>query len=169
MDLNIIVAKSLDNVIGINNTLPWRLKNDLLRFKAITTSHTIIMGRKTFESIGRPLPNRENIVISNKKDLNIPYVKVYTLPELKMYMKLNPSKKYFIVGGGEIYKQFLPEVNKLYLTDVDVYLNDNLDHESYTYFPKLNIEDWHVMESVKYEKDDNNDYAYSFITLERTI
>ena len=167
MDVNIIVAKSIDNVIGINNTLPWRLKNDLLRFKAITTGHTVIMGRKTFESIGRPLPNRENIIISNKKDLNIPDVKVYTISETKMYMKLNPSKKYFIIGGGEIYKQFLPEANKIYLTEVDVYLNDGLKYESYTYFPEINMGEWYVMDSVKYEKDDKNDYAYTFITLER--
>ena len=165
MNLNIIVAKSIDNVIGIDNKLPWKLKNDLQRFKAITTDHTVIMGRKTFESIGKPLPNRENIIISNTKDLGIPDIKVYTIPELKMYMKLNPSKKYFIIGGGEIYKQFLPEANKIYLTEVDVYLDDNI--ESYTYFPEINMNEWYIMESIRYEKDNYNDYAYTFITLER--
>ena len=160
-NLNLIVAKSKDNIIGINNQLPWRLKNDLVRFKAITTNNIVIMGRKTFESIGRPLPNRENIIVSDNSLFQVYGTSTLTLNHTKAYIKNNPTKTFFVIGGGQIYNEFLPLINKIMLTEVSVYLQNGVK------FPELDMNDWRILEQYNYMKDDNNEYDYSFINLER--
>lgn len=162
-NLNLIVAKSKDNIIGINNQLPWRLKNDLVRFKSITTNNIVIMGRKTFESIGKPLPNRENIIVSDNRLFQVYGTKTLTLNNTKAYIKNNPTKIFFVIGGGQIYNEFLPLVNKIYLTEVDVYLKNGIK------FPELDMNDWNVIKQLNYLKDESNEYNYSFIDLERTF
>jgi len=160
MIISIIVAVAENQVIGYNNQLLWRLKEDLQRFKSLTLGHPIIMGRKTYESIGRPLPGRMNVIITR----DICYkaegcVIVNSLAET--FDKANSTSELFIIGGGEIYKQSLPLVDKIYLTRV---------HASFpgdTFFPELDLTEW-VTESITKGKPANDDgLGYTFIDLVR--
>ena len=164
MALNLIVAKSKDNIIGVDyGRLPWKLKNDLIRFKSITTGNIVIMGRKTFDSIGHPLQRRENIVITTDNTYSkIPGIITFNdIEQVKEYIDKNIDKEIFIIGGGIIYEIFLPFVQKIYLTEVDVIVGYG------TKFPELDMNDWRILEQYNYVKDDNNEYNYSFINLER--
>ncbi|MCT4614434.1 MAG: dihydrofolate reductase [Marinifilaceae bacterium] len=156
MSISIIVAKSLNNIIGANNDLIWRLSADLKRFKALTTGNTIIMGRKTFESIGRALPNRDNIIITRNTDLQIEGCKTANSIEEAISIS-NPEKEIFIIGGGEIYKQSINIANKLHLTIV----HENFEGD--TYFPEINLDEWDEISAEKHLKDEKNEYDYSFI------
>jgi len=129
--INIIVATSKNNKIGINNVLPWNIPEDLKYFKEKTKGHTIVMGRKTYESIGRPLPNRENIVLTRDKSFKADGVKViYSFEEaLIMCSTLHES---YIIGGGEIFELFLPFANRLYITMVDMVINGDTAFPGYT-------------------------------------
>lgn len=153
--INIIVAHSLNRVIGKDNKLIWRQSSDLRRFKELTTGKTVVMGRKTYDSIGKPLPNRRNIVISRQTDLNIPGVEV--VKSLQDVISLD--SEIFILGGGEIYKKSLELgiVNKIYLT----LIHTNVDGD--TYFPEIG--DWDEESSEFFRKDEKNQYDYSFINL----
>lgn len=118
MSLSIIVATSRNGVIGVDNKLPWHLPNDLKYFKEKTVGKKVIMGRKTFESIGRPLPNRENIILTRNVELEMDNVSVYhDINEL--LTTLSENEEHIVIGGGEIYELFLPYVNKVYLTYID--------------------------------------------------
>ena len=115
--LSIIVAVANNNVIGKDNKLIWHLPEDLKRFKALTTGHTIIMGRKTFESLGRVLPNRKHIVLCNDVNLNIENENVEVLSDISMLEKyINSAEENFVIGGATIYKLLLPKASKLYIT-----------------------------------------------------
>lgn len=153
--INIIVAASLNNVIGKDNSLIWRQSADLKRFKELTTGKTVIMGRKTYESIGRPLPNRRNIVIT-RQYIEIPGCEV--VHSLEDALKL--EKDIFILGGGEIYKESVILANKIFLTRIHANL------EGDTYFPILGDE-WVVEESHFFEKDEKNQFNYEFINYVR--
>lgn len=122
--INIIAAVSRNNVIGVNNTIPWKIKEDMQMFKKLTTNNTIIMGRKTFESIGKPLPNRKNIVISSNKIND-----VITYPSLKEALDNCKNEKVFLIGGSRIYEEGMNYVDKLYITLVNKSINGD------TYFP----------------------------------
>jgi len=118
MSLSIIVATSKNGVIGVDNKLPWHLPKDLKYFKEKTVGKKVIMGRKTFESIGRPLPNRENIILTRNAELTIDNVSIYhDIDEL--LTTLGENEEHVVIGGGEIYELFLPYVNKVYLTYID--------------------------------------------------
>lgn len=128
--INMIVAVSRNNQIGVDNQLPWHIKEDLQYFKQTTTSHTIVMGRKTFDSIGRPLPNRKNIVITRDYSFQFPGVEVvHSLEELFSLID-SETKPVFVIGGGEIYKLLLPFTDKLYITLVDLSIDGD------TFFPE---------------------------------
>lgn len=118
--LSLIVAMSENRVIGVDNRLPWHIPEDLKRFKKITSGHAIIMGRKTFESIGKPLPNRTNIVITRNKDYLVEgVVTCFSLREAVEWAGRAPgSEEIFIIGGGEIFKEALPKAGRIYLTEV---------------------------------------------------
>lgn len=148
--ISIIVATSLNNAIGRNNQLLWHISEDLKYFKKVTSGHTIIMGRKTWESIGRPLPNRRNIVISRSQKA-IEGAEVYS--SLEEALKAARSKEVanknklsneeiFIIGGGQIYKQALPIADKLYLTIVNKTIED-----ADTYFPDIDFSQWKEIET----------------------
>jgi len=159
--ISIIVAIAENNAIGKDNKLLWHISNDLKRFRRITTGHTVIMGKRTFESLpGGPLPNRRNIVISDdKNDKFNGCVMAYSIDDA-LY-KCDDGKENFIIGGGTIYSQFLKYATKLYITRV---------HKSFdadTYFPKLNYDKWIEIEREDYPPDENNSFSYSFITYER--
>lgn len=142
MKISIIVAVSKNWVIGGNNQLLWHISDDLKRFKALTSGHTIIMGRKTFESIGRPLPNRKNIIISRNPDLKIEGCIIVNSLTAALEISKN-EEEVFIVGGGELYRQALPLAHKLYLTKV------HKDFEGDTTFPKVNFDEWNLVVEQK--------------------
>ncbi|NLC66730.1 MAG: dihydrofolate reductase [Clostridium sp.] len=142
--LSILVASNYEGVIGVNNELPWKISKDLKYFKKLTMNNTIFMGRKTFESIGRVLPKRDHIVITRNQDYKAPRgVKViHSYEELKPL--LSEDKEVFVVGGGEIFNDFIDKVDRVYITFVDV------DVKGDTFFP---IEKLDNFKEVKREKD----------------
>ena len=159
-NISIIVAIADDFAIGLNNDLLCHLSGDLKRFKTITTGHPIIMGKRTYESLPkRPLPNRTNIVISdNKNDAFEGCTTVYSIDEA---LDLCGQEESFIIGGGSIYKQFLPFANKLYLTVIHHKFNAD------TYFPVVNYDDWNEIHIEHNPKGEENPFDYSFMILER--
>lgn len=160
--LSAILAMSENRVIGNHNQLPWHLPADLKHFKNITTGHPILMGRKTYESIGRPLPNRSNIILTRNCSLTIPGCQVVTsLREAIDCARAENNKEIFIIGGAEVYKQLLPQTQRIYLT---------LVHHLFTgdaFFPELEMDEWKETERIDHNADENNAYPYSFIRLER--
>ncbi|QJD94373.1 dihydrofolate reductase [Mucilaginibacter robiniae] len=158
-NLNIIVAIATNNGIGKNNQLLWHLPADLKHFKQITSGHTVIMGRKTYDSIGKQLPNRRNIVIT-RRPLNIEGCEVVNSVEDALN-SCNADENIFVIGGAEIYQQTLPVVNTLYLTLV------HQAFEADTYFPEINKDEWLEISHEDYQPDVKNEFSYSFITLRR--
>ena len=141
--LSIIVAKAKNNVIGKNNQLIWKIPDDLKRFKELTTNHTIIMGRKTFESLGRVLPNRFHIILSNDKNYKVSNENVKVINnvnELEKY--IGDNEEHFVIGGAMIYKLLMPKCNKLYITQIEK------DFEGDTFFPKINEKEWKIIETI---------------------
>jgi dihydrofolate reductase len=159
--LTLIVAVSENNVIGKDNELVWRLKNDLKRFKELTSGHCIIMGRKTFESFPDPLPNRTHIVITRQPNYKVPegVIVVNSLEDAIEASKqdLNP----YIIGGGEIYKQALNFVDLIELTRV------HQTFEGDVFFPEIDDKYWEESKSVYNEKDEIHQYPFSFITYKK--
>lgn len=154
MEICIIVAAAENNIIGANNDLIWHLPADLKHFKKITSGYPIIMGRKTYDSIGRPLPNRTNIVISRNSTLKIEGVIVVS--SMEEALKLVDSDKCFIIGGGKIYADYLDMANTVYLTRI---------HQSFegdTSFPVLSPEKWTMVENEKGTLDEVNKIPHSF-------
>lgn len=160
MNVSIIVAVSRNLVIGKDNQLIWKLSADLKRFKALTTGHTIIMGRKTFDSIGKPLPDRTSIVITRQKDYKIEgCVVVNSLEEA--LEKSSDQEEVFVIGGGAIYKEALAKANKVYYTKV------HKNFEGDTFFPVLNLKEWESVNRVDCLPDEKNEIPYSFIDYKR--
>lgn len=156
MPLSIIVAASQNNVIGKDNQLIWRLSADLKRFKALTTGHHIIMGRKTFDSIGKPLPNRTSIIITRQADYKAEgCIVVNSLEDALAQVK--DDQEAFIIGGGTIYKEAMDKADKLYLTRV----HNKFDGD--TFFPKLDFKHWESVKREDHLPSEKNEYAYSFI------
>ena len=160
--LSIIVAKASNNVIGKDNALIWHLPEDLKRFKEITPGHTIIMGRKTFESLGRILPNRKHVILCNDAQMNIEDERVEILEDISMLDKyINSDEENFIIGGATIYRLLMPYANKMYITEI------NEEFEGDVSFPEINMEEWKVAETIKGIKDEKNPYDYSYVTYVR--
>ena len=142
MGLTIIVAVSNDFVIGVDGKLPWKLSDDLKFFKETTSGHPIIMGRKTFESIGKQLPNRDNYVLSY--DDNFKPDGVTVINDIKKIFNLINDKEVFIIGGSTIYEQLFPLVNKVYLTKVNIDIDDIFATRLYGFIPS----DWDLVEVI---------------------
>ncbi|WP_337045094.1 dihydrofolate reductase [Emticicia sp. 17c] len=162
--ISIIVAVAENGAIGKDNQLLWRLSADLKQFKALTTGHAIIMGRKTFDSIGKPLPNRTNIVVSRQKSVSADEAVLVasSLQEaIKLAYQVKADDEVFIIGGGNIYEQALELTDKIYLTEVKANI------EGDTFFPKLKADEWKEVARQAYEKDEKNDYDFEVITLVR--
>ncbi|MCB4798550.1 dihydrofolate reductase [Neotamlana laminarinivorans] len=160
-NLTIIVAAAENNAIGKGNQLIWHLSDDLKRFKALTNGHYIIMGRKTFESFPKPLPNRTHVVITRQKNYNAPngVIIVNNLEDAIDAAKTDSQP--FIIGGGEIYKQAMTLADKIELTRV------HHSFEADTFFPEIDDAIWKETENIFHKKDKNHDYEFSFITYER--
>lgn len=160
-NVSIIVAVDKNWLIGRRGGLPWRLPADLRHFKSVTTGHTVIMGRKTYESIGKPLPNRFNIVITKQKGMTIPGCEVVDSAEEAL--RLSPEKReIFVIGGAEIYSRFLPLVDKIYLTRIDHSFEGDI------FFPEINMSEWKEIEREDMKPDEKNPYPYSFIVIKKT-
>jgi dihydrofolate reductase len=158
--LSIIAAVSENNVVGSKNNLPWRLSADLKRLKSLTMGHHIIMGRKTWESLGRPLPGRVNVVITSDKNFHAKGATV--VHSLKDAINISAEdSEVFIFGGGKIFREALPLVDKLYLTIVHAIV------EGDTYFPELNKNEWKEISKENFKADEKNEHDYSFVTMER--
>jgi dihydrofolate reductase len=162
MTISLIAAASENNVIGKDGTLPWHLPNDLKRFRSLTTGHPIIMGRRTFESIGHPLPQRHNIVVTHRRDLALPECEVVgSLEDAIASAKRDKSEEIFIIGGGTLYKEALPFADRIHLTRVHATVDGD------TFFPELPETEWREAEREPHEADDEHVYAYTFLTYER--
>jgi len=159
MIVTIVVAISENHVIGKDNKLLWYLPNDLKHFKNITTGHTVIMGRKTYESVGKPLPKRRNIIIT-RQAITIEGCEVVNSIEAALALCVNEDEV-FIVGGAEIYKQALKLTNRIYLTIV----HKEFDGDSF--FPEINTQEWKEVYHEDHEPDEKNALPYSFITYEK--
>lgn len=160
--LSIIAAISENNVIGKDNKLLWHLPEDLKRFKELTTDHTIIMGRKTFESLGMVLPDRKHIILTRDMSYNIDshWVKViHGLDELEEY--INDEEEHFVIGGALIYNQLISKAQKMYITKI------HKTFEGDAYFPKINEEEWKIIEKIPGKEDGENDFEYEFLTYVR--
>lgn len=166
MKLALIAAYAQNRVVGIDNKLPWHLPEDLKYFKRCTSGKAIIMGRKTFDSIGRPLPNRTNIVISRNPEFEVEGVKVVnTLDEAielaKAVNEVNGIDEIMVIGGAAIYELTLPIADRLYLTHVHAKV------EGDAYFPEVDFSNWHEVERADYSASETNPYDYSFVVYEK--
>ncbi|MBE9467188.1 MAG: dihydrofolate reductase [Bacteroidetes bacterium] len=157
-NISIIVAIAKNYAIGKDNELLWHISNDLKRFKKLTSGHTVIMGQNTFDSLPNgALPNRTNVVITFNKDLQIPgCIMAYSIQDA--IKKCDNNDEVFVIGGGSIYKQFFQFADKIYLTLV----HENFDAD--TFFPKIELNKWSIIEQTDFPTDDKSKYAYSFIT-----
>jgi len=160
--ISLIAALSENRVIGKDNRLPWHLSDDMKHFREITEGKPIIVGRKTFESIGKPLPNRTNIVLVREKDISIPgCVTVHSIEEALEAAK--DAKEVVVIGGASVYKQFLEQrlIDRMYLTIV----HDNIEGDAY--FPEFNLANWEETQHIHHPVDEKHPHEFSFVTLER--
>ena len=159
MNINIVVAIASNNAIGKNNKLLWHLPKDLRHFKELTTGHTVIMGRKTFDSVGKPLPNRRNIIVT-RQNIKIEGCEVVNSLEAALALAKNETEV-DIVGGAEIYKLAMPLTNTIHLTIV------HQSFEADTFFPEIDNKIWHETSREEHQPDEKNAIPFSFITLKR--
>lgn len=164
--INLIVAIGLNGELGKDNQLLWNLPNDMKHFKELTTKNFICMGRKTYESIGKPLPNRTNIIISRNTKYNSPVgIFVYNSLEdvINEYEFYNQREdELFIIGGADVYKQSMQYCDRMYITVVEEIFEDADAH-----FPKFDLTEWKITEHTTHEANDKNPYKHHFITYER--
>ncbi len=172
MILSIISAIANNNEIGRKNELLWNLPIDMKHFRTTTSGHPVIMGQKTFESLGttdgvlgRPLPNRRNIVLTLDKEFNRENCEVvYSLEELDERLKdtMEDNEEAFIIGGGQIYKLFIDKADRLYITHVDAIFPD-----ADTFFPTIDMNKWKIISEERHKKDENNIYNTNFVIYEK--
>jgi len=157
-----MAAKASNNVIGKDNDLVWHLPADLKFFKLTTKGHTLIMGRKTFESLANPLPNRDSWVVTRNKDYSQEGITVFhSLDEAITAGEKKGLDSVFILGGGEIYKQSMDVVDKMIITEV------HHEFDGDTYFPEINADLWQEVSREEHKADDKNNYDYAFVVYER--
>ncbi len=170
MAIKLVACCDLSLAIGNKNKLIYKLPNDLKRFKQLTSGHFVVMGRKTFESIldynGKPLPNRENIVLTRQKEYKTP-LGVHVFHDIDTIIKHYTStgrqdRDLWVLGGGKVYEYFLPFADEIHLTKVNA-IATNAD----TYFPIINLSDWEITERIENKADENHEYDYTFITYKR--
>ena len=160
--LSIIVAVAKNNVIGKDNQLIWHLPEDLKRFKRLTTNHTIIMGRKTFESLGRVLPNRKHVILCNDAKMSVDNENVEILEDISLLDKyIKDEEEHFVIGGATMYRLLMPYCTKMYITEI------NQEFDGDVSFPEINMSEWKVTEREKGLKDEKNPFDYEYVTYER--
>ena len=160
--LSIIVAKAKNNVIGKDNQLLWHLSDDLKRFKKLTTGHTIIMGRKTFESLGRVLPNRKHIVFTQNPDFKVNDENVQIVHSmLQIQEYIESQEEVFVIGGAMIYNLLMPYVKKMYVTEIDK------EFDGDAFFPRIDEIKWKEISREKGPEDEENNFIYEYVTYEK--
>lgn len=160
VDISLIAAMDNKGLIGSNNDIPWYIPHDLKRFKRITSGHTVIMGRQTFESLSKPLPKRRNIVITSDRQYQKPGIEVVHSIEDAIRIA-DKKQENFVVGGAAIYEQFLPFANKMYLTFIKALFQGD------TYFPKVDFSNWRLVEEEAHQTDDYPPLRFVYQTFER--
>jgi dihydrofolate reductase len=160
MKISLIVAMAENRVIGSNGKMPWHLSADLKRFKQITLGSPIVMGRKTHEAIGRPLPGRSNIIVSKNKSYRQQNCLVFNDIDSAL-QHCAECAEIFVIGGSTLYQALLPRANYLYLTEI------NKNFVGDVYFPKIDARQWRELERQVVEKDESVDFTYNFIKLEQ--
>ena len=158
--ISIIVAVSSNNVIGAERALPWQLPEDLQSFKKITMGKPMIMGRETYDSIGRPLPGRKNIVLSRQEDLEVAGCEVVNTID-EALAAAGDVEEVMVIGGGEIYRMFLPMADRIYLTRVQA------EVEGDTRFPELDMDEWDVVTVEEFPAIGDREFAFDIETLDR--
>ena len=157
--LRIIVAKASNNIIGKDNALIWHLPEDLKRFKNLTTGHTIIMGRRTFESLGRVLPNRKHVILCNDMKMEVEDENIEILEDISMLDKyVKDTEEHFVIGGATMYRLLMPMCSKMYITEIDK------DFEGDVSFPEINLNEWKVTEREQGPEDGENCFSYEYVT-----
>ena len=160
--LSIIVAKAKNNIIGKNNELVWHLPEDLKHFKELTTGHTIIMGRKTYESLGKPLPNRKHIIFSQNPDFKVHEENVQVVHSLLEIQDLIEGKEEaFVIGGAMIYNFLMPYVKKMYVTEI------KQEFDGDAFFQIIDSEKWKETSRTTGIKNEENNLDYDFVTYEK--
>jgi len=165
MIVSLIAAASSNRVIGIGNDLPWNLRADMKFFKEKTTGHHILMGRKTWNILGKALPGRTSLVVSGKKlDLPDNTFGFQSVSEAIQFAKSNGEKELMVIGGGEIYTHTLPLANRIYLTHVNTKIENGT-----AFFPPIRATEWKIVSSTNYPKDEKNKFEMEFMILERIL
>ena len=162
MIISLVVAAAKNNAIGKDGKMPWHLSNDMKHFKNVTWGMPIVMGRKTFESLGKALPGRKNIVISRQENWKTEGTTVVkNIDEALDSAIITDAKEIMVIGGGEIYKLLFSNAKRIYLTRVDA------EPDADTYFPSIDVREWELISQKDHEADEKNDYNYSFQVWER--
>ena len=162
MTISLVVAAAQNDAIGKDGKIPWHLPNDMKHFKNITWGMPVIMGRKTFESLGKPLAGRKNIAITRQPEWKAEgVVIVKNLEDALFVAKQTDAKEVFVIGGGEIYRLAFEKTKRIYLTSVKA------ETEGDTFFPELNPDEWYLVSEDNHEADDKHKYAYSFQVWEK--
>jgi dihydrofolate reductase len=157
MIISLVVAAANNNAIGKDNKLLWHLPNDMRHFKNVTWGMPVVMGRKTYESLGKPLNGRKNIIITRQTDWNVPgTVAVKSLEDATFLVNEMDVKEMMVIGGGEIYKMVFEKANRIYMTRVEA------EPEADTFFPTLNPKSWTLRSQKNFEADEKHKYNYSF-------
>jgi len=160
--ITLIAAAAENNALGLENDLPWHLPDDFDRFKRLTIGKTIIMGRKTFESLPKPLPKRYHIIITRNQNYTLAFPNgkvVHSLDDALQHVA--HEHQVYVIGGGEIYKQALPYAHRIELTRIHATLDAD------TFFPEIDANDWEIVSEVYHPDDTQHQYAFSFITYEK--
>ena len=160
--LSIVVAKAKNNIIGKDNKLLWHLSDDLKRFRALTEGHTIIIGRKTFESLRRVLPNLKHIVFSNNPDFKVNDENVevvHSLLQIQEYIE--SEEETFVIGGAMMYNFLMPYVSKMYVTEIEK------EFEGDTFFPRIDDKKWKEISREKGPEDGENNFEYNYVIYEK--
>lgn len=160
MRVSLIVAMSENRVIGRDGQLPWHLSADLRRFKRLTMGHHIIMGRRTFESIGRLLPGRITVVVTHQPDYDAGEALIAHSIDEALRLAANDDEA-FVIGGGQVYGQALPTVDRIYLTRVHAEIHGD------AVFPEWQFDAWQVVEQSRHSADEQNEYEHSFLVYDR--
>lgn len=158
MTITLIAAAAENNALGKDNDLVWHLPDDFKRFKAITSGHFIVMGRKTFESFPKPLPNRTHVIITRQKNYQVP-AGCLVVSSIEEALEICPqNEEVFIIGGGEIYKQSIALANKIELTRV------HTEVEADTFFPEFDLANWKLLQEEYHPKDEKHKYDFTYLT-----
>lgn len=160
MKVTMVVAASTNNVIGRQGSLPWRLPEDMQRFRRLTMGKPVVMGRRTFEAIGKALPGRRNVIISRQPGLRIEGCEVAMSPEAALSLARDAAEV-MIIGGGHIYRALLPQADRIEMTRVHVHVDGD------TFFPQLSADEWEVTSAEEHPADESRPVGFTFETVER--